>query len=300
MFKMQRFALSIVIILSLVGQWQAAFGQDASVYEQRRERLLAQMDDGVAIFRNHALAHRSNDGDYAPFRVNSDFYYLTGYEEPECVLVLSPQGPFSSALYVEPKNAHTSQWFGDLPGIEGAIETLGVDTAFAKSEFENHLRRILFRADKVYFDFSDETLFDLIQSALGQMYGRGPAQLMDIRSLVHEMRVFKDEEEISLLRKAINITCEAQIEAMKAIEPNVYEYEIESIYSFIFEKNGAEAKSFAPIIASGPNATVFHYEGLRRKALDGEMLLMDMGAEYYNYAADVTRVVPVNLSLIHI
>ena len=273
-----------------------AMAQDTApqIYAQRRQKLIAKLEEGPVILRNHKLAHRSNDGDYFPYRVNSDFYYLTGIEEVEAIMVLTPAGKFPMVLYMEPQNARSSQWHGDLPGVVGAMEIFGADTAYANDEFERHLKRLLYRQERVYFDFNDTELYTLIQSTLSGLHGHGPGELVDIKPLVHEMRVIKDADEIRLLRRAIDITCEAQLEAMKAIEPNKYEYEIEAIFSYIFEKNGAEAKSFEPIVASGPNASIFHYSGLRRQALSGEMIMMDMGAEYYNYAADVTRVVPVN------
>jgi Xaa-Pro aminopeptidase len=231
---------------------------------------------------------------YYPFRSNSDFFYLSGFEEPDAAFILLPEGEKKFIMFVQPKNAFSSQWFGDVPGVEGAMVTFGADTAYALDQFENVLRQHLFRKQRVYFDIRNEELNTTVQALISQLRGRGPKEMIDVLQYTHEMRIIKDSQEIELIRKAVEIVCEAHQEAMKAIEPGMYEYEIASIFSYVFEKNGSLDKAFESIVASGPNATIFHYSQVKRQTQDGDLIMMDMGAEFNNYASDVTRVLPVN------
>ena len=264
------------------------------IFRKRRQKLMEQMEGGIAVFKNAGHALRNNDVYYYPFRSNSDFFYLSGFEDPDAAFIVLPEGEKKFIMFVQPKNTFSSQWFGDVPGVEGAMKIFGADTAYALEQFENILRQYLFRKQRVYFDIKNEELNDTVRSLISQMRGRGPKEMIDVHQYTHEMRIIKDSGEIELIRKAVNIACDAHLEVMKAMEPGMYEYEIASIFSYVFEKNGSSDKAYESIVASGPNATIFHYSQVKRQTQEGDMVMMDMGAEFNNYASDITRVLPVN------
>jgi len=295
MKKVLGFLMGIsVAIPSLFINTTIAQDFNKEIYANRRQKLLENIKTGIVVMKNSDEQHKSNDENYFPYKVNCDFYYLTGYEDPEAAFILLPEGKKKFIMFVKPKNAISSQWFGDVPGIEGAMKTYGADTAFIYSDFERILRGNLYSSEKMYYDFYNKQLQEIIEPLLLKTRGYGPKEIVNVSPIVHEMRLIKDSEEIKLIRKAVDITCDAHLEAFKAIEPGMYEYEIEAVFSYIFKKNGSLDKGFAPIIATGTNATIFHYSGLKKQCKSGEMVMMDMGAEYMNYTADVTRVVPVN------
>lgn len=264
------------------------------IYAARRQKLMEKITSGIIIVKNSDPQLKSNDEDYSPYRVNSDFYYLTGYEDPEAALILLPEAKKKFILFVKPRNAMSSQWYGDVPGIEGAMKTYGADTAFAYNDFGFKLWGYLRSEKIIYYDFFNKQINDIVYPTFTGAKRGGETQLINISPIVHEMRLIKSDEEIRLIRKAVDIACEAHSEAIKAIKPGVYEYEIGAIVSYIFEKNGSSGKAFAPIVAAGKNATIFHYSTLRGQAKSGELMMMDLGTEYSNYSSDVTRVLPVN------
>ncbi len=264
------------------------------LYAERRSQLMEKLDSGILILKNPEMARRTNDVFYYPYRADSDFYYLTGSEEPDAALILLPDEEQKFVLFTKPSNAMSRQWFGEVPGLEGAMTTFGADTAFAIDDFEEKLGNYLPGKKTVHFDLRDEELTRTIQSKTANMRGRKLREMVDLLTVVHEMRTIKSPEEISLIRRAVDITCDAHLEAMKAVQPGMFEYEIGAIFSYVFEKNGAHSKAFESIIASGPNATIFHYSKVDRQTRVGDMLMLDMGAEVQNYTSDVTRSYPVN------
>lgn len=264
------------------------------LYAGRRQKLMETIKAGLVFIRNSEEQRKSNDEFYFPYKVNCDFYYLTGYNDPEAAMILNPQGKKKFILFVKPKNGMSSKWFGDVPGIDGAMKSYGADTAFAFNELEKVLPGLIYGSEKIYYDYNNEQIQKIVEPILNRFGEVGPKEIANISPIIHEMRLIKDEEEIKLLRKAVDITCDAHLEAIKSIKPGMYEYEIGAIFSFVFERNGALSKGFAPIIASGPNATIYHYSKQNRQTKNGELIMMDMGAEYLDYTADVTRVVPVN------
>ena len=263
-------------------------------YAKRRQKLMDTMGEGIAIFVNPPQSLRSNDTYYYPYRSNSDFYYLTGFEEPESAFILIPGADKEFIMFILPENAFSSQWFGDVPGIKGAMEKFGADTAYAYEEFERFLKHHIYGKDKIFYDLKNEEITRTIQDLLPEMYGYVPKQAIDVNQYVHEMRLFKDANEIELIRKAVDISCDAHLEVMKALEPGMFEYQIAAVFSYIFEINGSHAKAYESLVASGPNSTIYHYSKINRQTKDGDMVLMDMGAEYKNYASDITRALPVN------
>jgi Xaa-Pro aminopeptidase len=283
------FIFSIIYILSLHAE-----DFNKRLYEKRRQNLMKKMETGIAVFKNSEHARRSNDVNYYPFRTNSDFYYLTGFEDPGAAFILLPEGDKKFILFVQQKNAISAQWFGDVPGIKGAMEIFGADTAFAIDQFDKMLGRYLARKKRVYLDINNNDLTEAVHNHMSRLRSYGPKKMIDVLQYIHEMRIIKDPMEIKLIQKAVRISCDAHLEVMKAIEPGMYEYEINSIFSYIFEKNGSNDKAYESIVASGPNASIFHYSKLNRKTKNGELVMMDMGAEFKNYTSDITRVLPLN------
>ena len=286
------FAAVVIIFLN----FPALFAQDFNkeIYTDRRHRLMEQIEDGIVVIKNSKMALRNNDVNYYPYQANTDFYYLTGFEEPEAAFILDPSGEKRFVMFLKTANAMASMWFGDLPGIEGAIVTFGADTAYAIDKFEDILRGFLRRHKKIYIDLRNEDMVETVHSLLPRRTGSSAGQLIDVIPLVHEMRVIKGPEEIDLIRKSVDIACAGHLEVMKAVEPGMFEYEIEAIFSYIFQKNGSQRKAYESIVASGPNATILHYSDVSRQSQNGELVMMDMGADFAYYASDITRVIPVN------
>jgi Xaa-Pro aminopeptidase len=277
-----RWLLVIIFILFSVFVWgvQDARNSDQDVFAQRRQQLMEKMDGGIAILRS------AED--------TSDFYYLTGLDEPNTAILLIPGEKEKYIIFIQPTSPVRELWTGKHPGLEEAERVFGADKAYPVSEFEKVLNRYLRGKSRIYLSFNDKELYDKIMPMVRSPYDSEPKQIIDPRLYIHEMRLVKDEKEIELMRKAADITCEALIEVMKAVQPGMYEHEIEAVIEYIFRKNGALGPGFPSIIGSGPNATILHYDSNNRQSQDGELVLMDVGAEYGHYMSDVTRTIPVN------
>ena len=272
---------------------------DFSSFIRRRRQLLAELDGGALVAFAAAPTVRNNDVTHE-FRQDSDFFYLTGFDEPEAALVLVGGEAPRSVLFVRPRDPEREVWDGDRRGVEGAAE-LGVDEARSIHELDELLPRLLLGHARLFARFEDETLLDArLAKALraarreGRRGATYPTQVIDSAMLVHEMRRKKDAPELALIERAITITGDAHVEAMARAAPGVYEYEIEAVLRAAFRANGSERVAYEPIVGSGTNATVLHYVKNHRQMLDGELLLIDAGCEFGYYAADITRTFPVN------
>lgn len=255
---------------------------------------MEQMDDGAAIFRNPP-AGGASDG------LDKDFYYLTGFKEPNAVCLLVRLGQeYKSIIFVQPKDRDREIWTGKRAGVEKARELVGADEAHSIDELDEKLPGYLSDAGKIYYRMGEDEefnvrVFDLLKHyQSGIQYDRGPHTLIDAGEIVHEMRVIKDDKEMELMRKAAQITAEAQRAAMKTVEPGMYEYELEALMNYTYRKNGAGGSAFTPIVAAGPNAVYLHYKENDRQIQDGDLVLIDSGAKYECYASDVTRTFPAN------
>jgi Xaa-Pro aminopeptidase len=258
--------------------------------------------DSVAIISSAREATRSNDTQYR-YRQDSDFLYLTGFEEPEAIAVIAPSHKeHKYTLFVRPRDPEREIWDGRRAGLEGAREQYGADAAFPISEFEEKLGEFLNGAIALYYRIGngnadlDETILRHIkqQRALGRRGQSVPEAIIDTGSIIHEMRLFKSAEEIEFMQRAADIASEGHIEAMKKARPGMKEYEIEALIEYTFRKNGASAPAYTSIVGSGANATVLHYINNDATLADGDLLLIDAGAEYRGYASDITRTFPVN------
>jgi Xaa-Pro aminopeptidase len=263
--------------------------------------FMRRMDQkSVAIIPSARETTRSNDTNYR-FRQDSDFYYLTGFDEPEAVAVITPSRQHKYTLFVRPRDPEREIWDGRRAGIEGAVKDFSADQALPVSEFPLKLEEILDGAEKLYFRLgNDATLDDLIIREIARMRAfnrkpiHPPTTIIDPATIVHEMRVIKSAEEVELMQRAADIAAEAHCEAMKAVKPGMKEYQVEALIEQIFRRSGANAPAYTSIVGAGPNATVLHYINNDGDLRDGELLLVDAGAEYQGYASDITRTFPIN------
>ena len=264
------------------------------------EEFMRRMDQkSVAIIPSAREATRSNDTQYR-FRQDSDFLYLTGFEEPESIAVIAPANENKYTLFVRPRDPEQEIWVGRRAGLEGAKGEFGAHESFPIAEFEEKLQDILDGADKLYYRLGVDTELDssIIRKiaqmrALNRKPIHPPRTIIDPATIVHEMRVLKSPEEIELMQKAADIAAEAHVAAMKAVRGGMMEYEVEALIEQIFRRYNA-GPSYTSIVGGGANATVLHYINNDGELRDGDLLLVDAGAEYKGYASDITRTFPIN------
>jgi Xaa-Pro aminopeptidase len=270
------------------------------VFAARREEFMQRMDGGVAIFATAPAAVYSNDVEYR-YRPDSDFFYLTGFREPEAVAVLVPEdGAGRYLLFVRPRDPERELWTGARAGVEGAKEIYGADAAFPITQLATELGRILKATEKVHVALGhdrdrSERMLALIREAQAERprTGKGPAAVLDPATALHDMRLRKTADEIALMREAARISCIAHENAMRSARPDQFEYEVEGLVEFTFRRHGAAGPAYPTIAASGANATVLHYTDNARRMAADDLLLLDAGAEFGCYNADVTRTFPV-------
>jgi Xaa-Pro aminopeptidase len=274
-----------------------------SIYATRRARTLEAMQAGgpsVLVVFAAPEAIRNNDVEHE-YRQDSDFYYLSGFDEPDAVLVLSTVHADPFVLFVRPRDPEREVWDGARAGIEGAKADFGASAAFPIAELTQKLPDYLENTERLFYALGrNRPTDDKVLAAVQVTRTRGrrgpsyPVQIVDPETVVHEMRRLKSPHEVSLLEQAIEVTREAHADAMRATKPGMYEYEVEALLRGAFRRRGAERPAYGPIVGSGPNATVLHYRKSDRKMNAGELLLIDAGAEFGYYAADVTRTFPVS------
>jgi len=272
-----------------------------SEFAARRKQLLETMGDGVAVFASAPLAVRNHDVEH-PYRQDSDFYYLTGFDEPESVLLLTNRhDEHQVVLFVRPKKREREIWDGPRAGVEGAVEAFGADVAFPIDELSKRLPDYLGDVERIHYrlaqnDEADAKLFDCL-NLLRRGARRGvtaPEAIIDSSVHLHEMRLRKSDAEVATMRQAAEITKEAHLRAMQITGPGMHEYEIDAELLHVFRKHGCERPAYESIVGSGPNATILHYRAGNRVLNDGELVLIDAGCEHGYYASDVTRTFPIN------
>ncbi|MFO1417679.1 MAG: Xaa-Pro aminopeptidase [Methylotetracoccus sp.] len=271
-------------------------------HRQRRRRLMQAMKKhGVAIIASASASHRNRDVEH-PFRQDSDFYYLTGFNEPDAVIILVPgrkQGEF--VVFCREFDETLAVWVGRNAGLDGARETYGADEAFPIGELPRVLPQLLENRDRIYYPIGrdsgfDRTVFTAVNAVRARSRSgvRAPFEYISIEHLLHEMRLFKSAVELHAMRRAAEVSTAAHRRAMQACRPGRFEYEIEAELLHEFTRNGLRAQAYPAIVAGGNNACVLHYTDNRDALRDGDLLLIDAGAECDNYAADITRTFPVN------
>jgi Xaa-Pro aminopeptidase len=269
-------------------------------YRQRREQLMAKIGSGTAIFRSAPAAVMHNDVEYA-YRQDSDFFYLTGFNEAEAVAVLAPHHEeHKFVLFVQPKDLEEETWHGYRAGVEGAKELYGADEAFPIAELAEKLPKYLEKADRIYYHFGRDRTFD--QTVLNHWQrlmatypkrGTGPTAVEDSNIILHPMRLVKSETELALMRKAANISVAAHNRAQEFAKPGRYEYEIQAEIEHTFGLNGC-TPAYPSIVASGYNSCVLHYIENNRQMQENDLLLIDAGCACDYYNADITRTFPVS------
>lgn len=273
------------------------------VFLRRRQALLATMSPGsAALIFAAPEATRSNDSEY-PYRQNSDFWYFTGFNEPEAVLVLikSDDTHNHSVLFNRVRDLTAEIWFGRRLGQQAAPEKLGVDRALAWGEIDEQLYQLLNGLDTVYhaqgeYTFADDIVFaalDKLRKGSRQNL-RAPASITDWRPLVHDMRLFKSSEELTLMRRAGEISALGHTRAMQTCRPGMFEYQLEGEIHHEFNRHGARFPSYNTIVGGGENGCILHYTENESPLRDGDLVLIDAGCEYQGYSGDITRTFPVN------
>src|SRR5438874_5311726 len=270
-----------------------------ALHARRRERLAALMDEGVALVATAAERVRNRDSHY-PYRFDSYFYYLTGFIEPEAVLVLIAGKSPRSILFCRIRDAEREIWDGFRYGPEAARERYGFDEAHPIGELDEVLPKLLEDQPALYYPVGAEADWDArVMRWLNIVRGRSragvaaPGRLQDVRSLLDEMRLVKDEHELATMRRAARIAAAAHRRAMQAARPGRLEYEIEAELLHEFRRNGAQFPAYSPIVAAGANACVLHYIANDARLREGDLLLIDAGCELDGYASDITRTFPV-------
>src|SRR5476649_2808297 len=272
-------------------------------YQNRRQALLAKMAPGsAAIIFAAPEATRNADSEY-PFRQSSDFWYLTGFNEPEAVLILvkSDENHNHSVLFNRVRDLTAEIWFGRRLGQEAAPAKLGVDKALAFDDINDHLHLLLNGLDVVYhaqgyYAYADE----IVNRAMERLRNgsrlnlAAPDTLIDWRPIVHEMRLFKSPEEIAVMRRAGEITAKAHTRAMEKCRAVLFEYHLEGEIHHEFNRHGARFTSYNTIVDSGENGCILHYTENESQLRDGDLVLIDAGCELEGYAGDITRTFPVS------
>ena len=293
-------------------------------HKDRREKLRTNLpENSVAVFFANAVRNRANDVDYV-YHQDPDFFYLTGYKEPEAALfifkdkqIAANGTAYNEILFVQPRNALREMWTGRRLGDQGTKDVLGFEQAFNNSEFKRY--NVDFsKFDKIlFFDFKNDVRDDARDSSdLYDMIIQFKAKVkypeknttslavepsknnLDMKGLTDQManlRGVKTKEEIELVRKAVSISCMGQIEVMKAINPGMSEREIQGIHEFVYKKYQAEDLGYPSIVGAGHNGCILHYiDNYKPSVSSKELILMDLGAEFHGYTADITRTIPVN------
>jgi Xaa-Pro aminopeptidase len=275
-----------------------------SNYAARRARLAAQMLPGaVAVLPTAPEVPRNGDSDY-PYRHDSYFYYLSGFTEPESVLVLIAargERPARSILFCREKNLEREIWDGYRYGPEAARSALKLDEAWPIAELDARLPDLLADAPALYYATASNAALDAqVQGWIKAVRARArsgvtaPGAFHDLLPLLDEMRLIKDEDEQATMRRAGEISGNAHARAMRAARPGLHEYALEAELLYEFRRNGAQYPAYPSIVASGPNACVLHYNANDRIMQDGDLVLIDAGCELDGYASDITRTFPVN------
>lgn len=273
---------------------------DVDTCTGRRAAFMERMGEGVAIIPAAPQSTRSNDVEYR-YRQDNDLLYLTGFTEPNSLCVLSPRHESERfVLFVQPRDREKETWTGKRYGTEGAREVFGADAAYTIDQVKEVLPGLLAGADSVYFaPGRDERMNALIQGLLDASRsgrartGRGVVSLVDPASILHEMRLFKSSGEVDLMRKAVAASERAHAAAMRAARDGACEYELEALLEYHFRAAGGSGMAYPSIVASGANATILHYTQNDRRMRDGDLVLIDAGAEFDGYCSDVTRTFPV-------
>jgi len=276
---------------------------DIAEFKLRRQKLMAAMCNGVAIIPTANEAIRNRDSHY-PYRFDSYFYYLTGFQEPESVLVLvaaSISGPAQSILFCRDKDMEREIWDGFRFGADAARESFGFDAAYSIHALDEVLLKLLGNQPKLFFSLGESLTWDnRVTGWINNLRAQArtgvsaPDEIVDVRKLLDELRLYKSPFEQALMRKSAVIAAAAHNRAMRFTQPNMMEYEVEAEFLHDFYRKGAQSPAYTSIVAGGANACTLHYNANNQKLNAGDLLLIDAGCEFDGYASDITRTFPVN------
>ena len=270
-------------------------------YAKRRRQLLRMAgEDSIVILQAAPPRLRNNDVHY-PYRQDSDFLYLTGFREPHALLVMIPdEDDGHCILFCRNRDPEREMWDGRMVGLEGAVSDYGMDEAFDIKEADTRLRELLQDRDRIYHDLGRDPRFDQrLIGWLNEFRGEArktyhaPEEIHALDHMLHDMRVYKSREELSVMRRSAKVAIEAHEQAMRGCRPGLNEADIHAGLLEVFTRNQCEP-SYLPIVGGGANACVLHYIANCEELRDGDLLLIDAGAEYDGYASDITRTFPVN------
>ena len=273
----------------------------AAEFTRRRRQLMRMADeDAILILPAAPERIRSKDTTF-PYRQDSDFWYLSGFPEPEAVLVLVPGRKHGEQLlFCRERDADKEAWDGPRAGPEGAVERFGMDDAYPIADLDEILPGLLEGRSRVYYHFGRDKDFDLtLIGWVNRVRARSrqgvepPHEFLELGHLLHELRLFKSRDEIRLMQRAADVAAAAQVAAMRATRPGLREFEVEAALQYVYRANDC-VPAYEPIVGAGANGCVLHYRANNAPMADGDLLLVDAGAEYANYASDITRTWPVN------
>ena len=262
----------------------------------RRNSLIQQIPgNSFAIVTTNPLVNRNGSIDYE-FRPASNFFYLTGFYEPDAAAIirrsLADSTVAEMTMFVQTRSEGEVRWIGDNWGIDGVVNVFGADNAHDVAEFEAVVREVINTGlySTAYSNLAiDPDMEDLFENA-----GGNTLTTQSINTIVNDMRTIKSSIEIDAIQSAVDVSVQAFLEGMRFIEPGVYEYEVDALFDYVMRANGCPRAAFPTIVASGPNINTLHWPAGNRQMLDGELVMIDFGAEYSHYAADVTRTLPVS------
>ena len=270
-------------------------------YTERRNKLGAMLPKNSAVvIAGASTQYRNADSSHA-FRQDSNFWYLSGFNEAESTLVLliNEKNDVQSIAFVPEKDELKEIWDGYRAGPEGAMKDYGFDLAYNNTEIDHRLPDLLAGNNQVFYPVGksktlDADIIEWIKSAKSKDRHSSAIDIADASSKVGNQRLIKDEDEIEIMKKACQISAEAHVEAMKFVKPGLTEQEMEAFYQYEFSKRGGRFSAYTPIVAGGENACVLHYVENSKPLIDGELLLVDAGCEFELYASDITRTYPIN------
>jgi len=274
---------------------------NANIHARHRKQLMRMMGEGgIAILPAAPVRTRNRDVDH-PYRPDSDFFYLSGFPEPEAVIVLVPgrkQGEY--ILFCRDKDLDQEIWHGRRYGPEGAMEQFGVDDAFPIDDIDDILPGLMEHCERVYYTMGldpqfDKQVMDWVNLLRSQSRSGAhvPYEFVSLDFLLHDMRLFKNRDELRLMKKAAKISMDAHRRAMRVCRPGLYEYQLDAEILYEFQRNGA-TWAYPSIVGGGANGCILHYTENNQELRDGDLVLIDAGCEYQGYDADITRTFPVS------
>lgn len=281
---------------------------DTIEHHARRMALLSEIpNNSIVIVPSAQETTRSNDTEYH-FRQNSDFFYLSGFTEPDAFLVLSNKsidgelrGNVESILFMRPKDELAEIWHGRRLGVADAPASLMVNTAYSINDIDTILPELIDGHSHLYFTIGENDYADdIVQRAMAicknapKQSKIAPSSIVDVNAIIHEMRLIKSDQEIAVMKHSANISCKAHIAAMQLCAPGVYEYQLEATILHSFAMQGARHAAYNTIVGGGDNGCILHYVENQDELTSGDLVLIDAGSEYQGYAADITRTFPVN------